>query len=274
MTSEESRPAAGRVSHEQTVRAHMPAVRGERVLEHVALVTGSSRGVGAAVAILLAERGHDLVLHHRDPAKAKRVRFVANRINTLGRRALVTRADLTVPDELRSVYTRVEEVYGQLDLLVLNASGGMEESTGQDYSMRLNRDAQSQAVDLAIPLMRPSSRIVFVTSHQAHFHGRLTAPPQYEPVAAGKRAGEDALRARQDELSVQKITLVVVSGDIIEGTSTVTLLDRAHPGLVEGRKRLVGDLPDTRQFATAIVDAAMAEELETGATVYVGSTAG
>src|SRR5690606_19928629 len=114
---------------------------------------------------------------------------------------------------------------GPLDILVLNASGGMEAGMGEDYAMRLNRDAQVAFLSAMRPLLRHGSRVVFVTSHQAHFIRTTPTMPEYEPVARSKRAGEDALRALIPELEADGIGFVVVSGDMIEGTITATLLE-------------------------------------------------
>ena len=61
--------------------------------------------------------------------------------------------------------------------------------------------------------------------------------PEYVPVALSKRAGEDALRARIPELGAAGVDFVVVSGDMIEGTITATLLERANPGAIATRRR-------------------------------------
>jgi len=95
--------------------------------------------------------------------------------------------------------------------------------------------------------------------------------PGYEPVAEGKRAGEQALRARIPMLSERGVGLVVVSGDLIEGTITPKLLQRTNPGLIEARREEAGSLPTTEEFAGAIADATGNPDLESGATVYVGS---
>lgn len=87
----------------------------------------------------------------------------------------------------------VKRRFGRLDILVLNASGGMERGVDPGYAMRLNCDAQVHLARLALPLMPPGGRIGFVTSHQAHFHLRKPVPADYLPVAASKRAGENAL---------------------------------------------------------------------------------
>ena len=95
--------------------------------------------------------------------------------------------------------------------------------------------------------------------------------PEYEPVALSKRAGEDALRGLIPELEAKGIEFVVVSGDMIEGTITVTLLDRARPGTVNARRQQAGDLPTIADFAAEIA-AATTAPLDTGHTVYVGGT--
>lgn len=73
------------------------------------------------------------------------------------------------------------------------------------------------------------------------------------------------------ELAAAGVSLVVVSGDLIDGTITPRLLDRMRPGVIERRRREVGQLPTTEDVARAIVNAAQAPELVSGDTVYVGS---
>lgn len=239
------------------------------LLGKAALVTGASRGVGAAVAHGLARRGADVALNFR--SKAARAEAVAELVRAAGRRPLLAQADITSLEEMSHMMAEVERAFGRLDLLVLNASGGLERGKPPDYPMLLNRDAQLQAVELALPLMPSGGRIVFVTSHLAHFHSDEPVLPEYEPVAASKRAGEVALRQRIQQLEERGVSLVVVSGDLIEGTITPKLLQRARPGLIEERRGQAGELPTVEEFAAAIVDAAGDEGLESGATVYVGS---
>jgi NAD(P)-dependent dehydrogenase (short-subunit alcohol dehydrogenase family) len=137
--------------------------------------------------------------------------------------------------------------------------------------MQLNFTAQVRVVDLALPLMRRGSRIVFVTSHMAHFYGDRPMSGPYQPVAASKYAGEQALRARRAELDRMGIALVVVSGDMIEGTITPRLLERMDRGLTQSRRDEVGALPTVDEFARAIADAATAAE-PSQATIFVGNT--
>lgn len=237
----------------------------------IALVTGASRGVGAATARMLAARGADVVVNYR--SKARRAEEVVGDVRRTGRRALAARADLTEPDESAEMFAVVREHFGRLDLLVLNASGGLERDRDEAYAMRINLTAQTRAVDLALPLMPEGGRVVFVTSHLAHFYGERPVYPSYEPVAASKKAGENALRARIPELSARGISLVVVSGDVIEGTITPKLMERRSPGLLAARRRQAGRLPTVEDFARAVADAAEDAGLKDGSTVFVGSTA-
>lgn len=222
-----------------------------------ALVTGSSRGVGADTVRYFAEAGADVVINFRN--KAPRAEKLANELRELGGRALVQGADLTDQASVDAMMDAIRAEYGGLDVLVLNASGGMEAGMAEDYALQLNRDAQLRVLDAALPLMGEGSRIVFVTSHQAHFIRTTPTMPEYEPVALSKRAGEDALRDRIPELTERGIGFVVVSGDMIEGTVTATLLNRLNPGALEERREQAGRLYNVAEFAAEVARAAVDE---------------
>jgi 3-oxoacyl-[acyl-carrier protein] reductase len=232
-----------------------------------AIVTGSSRGIGADVAQLLAGQGAAVVVNYRQ--KAPRANKVVAGIEAAGGRAVAVGADLTTPEGPAALVDAAVTTFGGLDLLVLNASGGMETSMGEDYALRLNRDAQVAMLTAAVEVLPAGSRVVFITSHQAHFIEKVETMDAYEPVARSKRAGEDALRALIPQLDEKGISLVVVSGDMIEGTVTATLLDRATPGAIEARRQEAGRLYSVAEFAAEIVRMATAD-VPTGHTEYVG----
>jgi NAD(P)-dependent dehydrogenase (short-subunit alcohol dehydrogenase family) len=236
----------------------------------IAVVTGASRGIGASVALQLAEHGADVVINFR--SKGSRAEVVAEQVERLGRRALLAQADLTDPADLQGLAGAITQVFGRLDLLVLNASGGLEKDKPASYAMLLNMTAQIQTVDALLPLMPHGSCIVFVTSHWAHFYGQEPVLPAYEPIAASKKAGEEALRARIPEFAARGIRLLVVSGDVIEGTITPKLLERSQPGTIATRREQVGAFPTVAEFAEAIVATAADRGLPSGHTVFVGST--
>jgi 3-oxoacyl-[acyl-carrier protein] reductase len=243
----------------------------------VALITGASRGIGAVVAQLLAERGADIVINYR--SKGSRAEEVAAKIIVAGGRAVLAQADITNESDVSEMFATVAVECGKLDLLVLNASGGLEKDKSTDYAMDLNLTAQSRLVDYysrlrqrALPLMQEGGRIVFVTSHLAHFYDRKPVYEMYELVAASKYAGEQALRQRIPELLERGISLVVVSGDLIEGTITPKLMERAQPGFINERREQAGTLPTVADFANAIADACGNSNLSSGETIFVGNT--
>lgn len=220
-----------------------------------ALVTGSSRGIGADTVRYLAEAGANVVINFRN--KAPRAEKLATQLRELGVEVLVVGADLTDPDAVQAMFAEVQRTFGGLDILVLNASGGMESGMAEDYALTLNRDAQVGVLQAALPLLHEGSRVVFVTSHQAHFIRTTPTMAEYEVVALSKRAGEDALRERIGELDARGIGFVVVSGDMIEGTITATLLERANPGAIASRRESAGKLYNVSEFAAEVARAAV-----------------
>ena len=236
-----------------------------------ALVTGSSRGIGARTVGYFAEAGARVVVNFRN--KEKRALQFVEKIEAAGDSAIAIGADLTDPTSVAAMFETVKSAWGGLDILVLNASGGMELGMGEDYAMRLNRDAQVNLLTAALPLLSPGSRVVFVTSHQAHFIREVETMPEYLPVALSKRAGEDALRAMIGELDRLGIEFVVVSGDMIEGTITATLLERANPGAISARKEAAGRLYNVTEFAAEVARAAV-EPVPEGHTRYIGDISG
>jgi len=232
-----------------------------------ALITGSSRGIGAKTAEYLADAGASVVINYRN--KEARAQKLVESIEASGGTAIAEGADLTDPVGVARMVGSIKERWGGLDLLILNASGGMEADMGEDYAMKLNRDAQVGLLMSALPLMERGARVVFVTSHQAHFIREVETMPEYAPVALSKRAGEDALRGMNDQMKSLGIDFVVVSGDMIEGTVTATLLNRANPGVIDQRKEQVGKLYNVDEFAAEVALAAV-EDIPDDHTRLVG----
>lgn len=233
------------------------------------LVTGSSRGIGAHLAGFCAAAGGRVVVNYRN--KEARAKKVVDEISQAGGEAIMAGADLTDPVAVQAMMNDVKSAFGGLDVLVLNASGGMEADVAEDYAMKLNRDAQVGVLMAAMPLMPSGSRVVFVTSHQAHFIREADTMPEYRPVALSKRAGEDALRAMTDDLSSRGIDFVVVSGDMIEGTVTATLLNRIYPGAIDERREVAGRIYNVEEFAGEVA-LAIVEPIPPDHTRLVGDT--
>jgi NAD(P)-dependent dehydrogenase (short-subunit alcohol dehydrogenase family) len=234
----------------------------------VAVITGGSRGIGAATARELAGRGFDVAFTYRN--KTARADEVASDVRDIGGAALPMLADITDAEALRAFAEAVSAWRPRLDLLVLNASGGLERdlvAADAEYPMRINRDAQLATLEALLPLMPSGSTVVFITSHWAHLYGSVPQLGDYEPVARSKHAGEEALRARIGELSRRGVRLLVITGDLVEGTITARLLERRSRGL-HGARADESVTPAT--FARAIADAALDPSLATGVTVVVG----
>jgi 3-oxoacyl-[acyl-carrier protein] reductase len=86
----------------------------------VAVITGSSRGIGAAIAKLFAQAGAAVAVHGRDEAA---IAVVHADIERRGGRALPVVADVTAFDQIEALRRRVEERLGSVDILVANAGG-------------------------------------------------------------------------------------------------------------------------------------------------------
>ena len=220
-----------------------------------ALVTGSSRGIGADTVNYFAEAGAKVVVNFRN--KEARAQKIVDAIIANGGEAIAVGADLTDRESVAAMFAQAQEAFGGLDILVMNASGGMEAGMGEDYAMKLNRDSQVNLLSEALNVLADDARVVFVTSHQAHFIRTTPTMDEYLPVALSKRAGEDALREMIPLLEERGIGFTVVSGDMIEGTITATLLERANPGAINARKESAGKLYNVSEFAAEVALAAV-----------------
>lgn len=237
-----------------------------------AVITGASRGIGAATARELAGRGFDIAFTYRN--KGTRAEDVIDEIRRAGGAALGLQADITEAAAMTHFAAEVTAWRDRIDVLVLNASGGLERdllAADPAYPMRINRDAQIATLDLLLPLMDRGATVVFVTSHWAHLYGTVPQLPDYEPIAASKHAGEAALRSRIVDLGEKGVRLLVVTGDLVEGTITARLLERRSRGLSEARAE---ESVTPEEFARAIADAALDPSHASGATIVVGGALG
>ena len=144
----------------------MSTLQGKR-----ALVTGASRGIGAAIAKRLAVEGADVAItyqHSAGPAKA-----VVAEIEKLGRRALAIQADSADPDAVKAAVDQAAKTFGGLDILVNNAGifrgGSLEAMTLEDIdtTLAVNVRAAVVASQAAAKHMGEGGRIVSIGSNLA-----------------------------------------------------------------------------------------------------------
>src|SRR5579863_7345311 len=130
----------------------------------VALVTGSAKRLGRAVAMRLAEEGADLVIHHGN-SHAEAQAAVAE-IEKMGRRAVAISADLRKVDEIRGLFEKAGKEFGRLDILVNSAANFLPASIIStteeiwDASLDTNLKAGFFCAQAAAPLLRRTKGVI------------------------------------------------------------------------------------------------------------------
>jgi 3-oxoacyl-[acyl-carrier protein] reductase len=137
----------------------------------VALVTGASRGIGAAIATRLAEQGADVVITYAQ--SKERADDVVDRIKAHGRRGLAVKADSADAAEVVSAVERTVEEFGRIDILVNNAGifpfGPIEDVSLEEIDRTLGIHARAVflASQAAVKHMSAGARIISIGSNLA-----------------------------------------------------------------------------------------------------------
>lgn len=182
----------------------------------IALVTGSGRGIGRAIALQFARLGADVVVNfyrNRRPAEE-----TCEAIRALGRKAYLIKADIGDLEDLNHLFDEVEAQAGGLDFLVCNAASGynrpvMEQKPkGWEWTMNINARSALFAAQRAAPLMerRGGGAIVAITSP-----GSTRVLPNYVVVGASKAALEALTRYLAVELAPKNIVVNAVSPGVV-----------------------------------------------------------
>lgn len=154
-----------------------------------ALVTGASRGIGAAITLALAGAGADVAINSRGQEALDEL---AGQVRALGRRALVLPADVTDGDAARGMVAAAIDGLGHLDVLISNVGGSTYRGpfattrfAGWEKSLRLNVESTVHVVQAAAPhlLERRAGSVIIVSSVAA-----FGAAPGLAPYAASKAA--------------------------------------------------------------------------------------
>jgi NAD(P)-dependent dehydrogenase (short-subunit alcohol dehydrogenase family) len=194
----------------------------------IALVTGASRGIGAAIAEALAAKGAHVIITAR---QAEALEGVEDRIHQAGGSATIAPMDLKDADSIGRLAQAVAERWGKLDMLVLNAATlgtltPLNHAEPREFAevFTLNVSAQQAMIAAFDPLLRKSEapRLVGITSSVA------TRPRAFWGVyGASKAAFEVMLSAYAEETrNVGRIKVAIID----PGATATKMREKAYPG--------------------------------------------
>lgn len=247
----------------------------------IALVTGSSRGMGRACALRLAEAGADVIVNYVTSRTA--AMETAKEIRAMGRRSFVVKADVSQKDDVESMMEYVSEHIQQLDIIVSNAAtGGFRPlmAANQKHfenTYHTNVLALLYLVQGALPLLEKSqgrAKVIGISSH-----GSDMALPWYGLIGSSKAALESLARHLTLEVGDKGINVNIVKSGLVETDSTKRLpganqmFDHRKDKTMMGDRMLsVEDIADAVLFlASPLSDLVQGETLtvDGGAAVHV-----
>ena len=183
----------------------------------IALVTGSGRGIGKAIAIKLAKLGADIIVNYnRNRSQAEETSEI---IHMLGKKAQIIRANIGKEEEIELLFENISTEYGKLDILVNNAASGFnrplteQKVSGWDYTMQVNVRGAMLCSQKATALMEKAGggHIINISSP-----GSTRVLPDYIAVGASKAALDSLTRYMAVELAPKNIHVNAVSPGMVE----------------------------------------------------------
>jgi 3-oxoacyl-[acyl-carrier protein] reductase len=195
----------------------------------VALVTGGSRGIGAAIAVALAEAGAKVAVNYRE--RADEANAVVAKIRSIGGHAVAVAADVSQAAAVARMVDHVTSVLGAIDILVNNAGvaivRGIDDLTEADFdtTIAVNLKSAFLCTQAVLPAMRARKwgRIVNISSGAARSAGSIGA--HYNASKAGM---EGLTRGYAARLVKEGITVNAVAPSLIE-----TDMMRGRPELAQ-----------------------------------------
>ena len=184
---------------------------------HVALVTGASRGIGAAIALALAEAGAAVAVNYRE--RADDANAVVARIKQGGGRAIAVAADVSRADAVAAMVKQVAATLGAVDILINNAGMAIPRSIDDltesdfDQTIAVNLKSAFLCSQAVLPAMRAANwgRVVNISSGAARGAGAIGV--HYNASKAGM---EGLTRGYAARLVKQGITVNAVAPSLIE----------------------------------------------------------
>jgi len=191
----------------------------------MALVTGSSRGMGRACALRLAEAGADVIVNYVTSRSA--AMETAKDIRAMGRRSFVVKADVSQKDDVESMMEYIGEHIQQLDIIVSNAAtGGFRPLLAAnekhfENTYHTNVLAMLYLVQAGMPLLEKSqgrAKVIGISSH-----GSDMALPWYGLIGSSKAALESLARHLTLEVGDKGVNVNIIKSGLVETDSTKRL---------------------------------------------------
>jgi enoyl-[acyl-carrier protein] reductase III len=220
--------------------------------QKVALVTGSSRGIGKATAIRLAKEGYDLVINYAR-SKTKALETAAE-IEALGRKALVVKANVGDVEKINYLFSEIKKEFGRLDVFVNNAASGVQrplmelEESHWDWTMNINSKALLFCAQEAAKLMDQGGKIVSISSL-----GSIRYLENYTVVGVSKAALEALTRYLAVELAGRNIIVNAVSGGVVDTEALKHFPNREELLAEAGRKTPAGRMVEIDDMVNTIM---------------------
>jgi 3-oxoacyl-[acyl-carrier protein] reductase len=187
----------------------------------IALVTGSSQGIGRQIAETLAARGAHVIVNYPYVSEASSAATVVAAIAAGGGSAVAVCADVTRIAEIRALFKQAIERFGAIDIVVSNAGGAsvfkpIAEASEEDYdrTMALNAKANFFVLQEAAKTVRDNGRIVVIASTTVDLAFAGSAI-----YAGAKAAAATYARVLAKELGPRGITVNAVSPGLVDTVS-------------------------------------------------------
>lgn len=188
----------------------------------VVLITGSSRGIGKAIARKCALAGSDIVVNYRKAGGSSQTQAeeLCKELQDMGCRTLMVQADIAVRDSVKNLFNEISEKMGRLDYLILNAAKAPFKPIEKLFERELRQLVDTNylgnifCIQSALPMLeKTEGKIVFISSLGSRFYN-----PAY-PLGSMKAAMESIVRDCSESLRAKKIAVNAVCGGLVKTDS-------------------------------------------------------
>ena len=218
-----------------------------------ALVTGSSRGIGRAIALSLADFKVDVAINYlRNRSRAEET---VEEIRSRGVRSLLVKGNVANPDHVERIFSTIQDEWGGLDIVVSNAASGVLKSAREltlhhfDWSMHINAAALLPITQNFLRMESETEKVLVAVSSL----GAIRAIPNYTAVGASKAALESMVRHLAAELAPDGMRINAVSAGTVDTDALLHFPNREE--LLEGARQRTpaGRLISPQDVANTVV---------------------